>query len=53
MPSDSVGEESRIFSALRLMNEDGRGEWFKIGDLKHRDELGFHWLVGRTSLNHH
>jgi len=24
------------------------GEWFKTGDLMHCDELGFHWLVGRT-----
>lgn len=24
------------------------GEWFKTGDLLRRDELGFHWLVGRT-----
>ncbi|RXH42337.1 class I adenylate-forming enzyme family protein [Bradyrhizobium zhanjiangense] len=24
------------------------GEWFKTGDLVRRDELGFHWLVGRT-----
>ncbi|UPJ31486.1 acyl--CoA ligase [Bradyrhizobium sp. CW1] len=24
------------------------GEWFKTGDLMRRDELGFHWLVGRT-----
>ncbi|MFQ3453902.1 class I adenylate-forming enzyme family protein [Bradyrhizobium sp. UFLA01-814] len=24
------------------------GEWFKTGDLMHRDQLGFHWLVGRT-----
>ncbi|MDA9505142.1 acyl-CoA synthetase [Bradyrhizobium sp. CCBAU 11386] len=23
------------------------GEWFKTGDLLRRDELGFHWLVGR------
>ncbi|WP_426411764.1 class I adenylate-forming enzyme family protein [Bradyrhizobium ganzhouense] len=23
-------------------------EWFKTGDLLRRDELGFHWLVGRT-----
>ncbi|WP_027515885.1 class I adenylate-forming enzyme family protein [Bradyrhizobium sp. WSM1417] len=23
------------------------GEWFKTGDLMRRDELGFHWLVGR------
>ncbi|WP_271627567.1 class I adenylate-forming enzyme family protein [Bradyrhizobium sp. CCBAU 11445] len=23
------------------------GEWFKTGDLFRRDELGFHWLVGR------
>ncbi|MGY4298939.1 acyl-CoA synthetase (AMP-forming)/AMP-acid ligase II [Bradyrhizobium sp. i1.4.4] len=24
------------------------GEWFKTGDLLRRDELGFHWLIGRT-----
>ncbi|WP_027577735.1 class I adenylate-forming enzyme family protein [Bradyrhizobium sp. WSM1743] len=24
------------------------GEWFKTGDLLRRDELGFHWLVGRS-----
>ncbi|MGY3363370.1 acyl-CoA synthetase (AMP-forming)/AMP-acid ligase II [Bradyrhizobium sp. GM2.4] len=24
------------------------GGWFKTGDLMRRDELGFHWLVGRT-----
>lgn len=24
------------------------GEWFKTGDLLRCDELGFHWLVGRT-----
>ncbi|MCP1838680.1 acyl-CoA synthetase (AMP-forming)/AMP-acid ligase II [Bradyrhizobium sp. USDA 4524] len=24
------------------------GEWFKTGDLMRCDELGFHWLVGRT-----
>lgn len=24
------------------------GEWFKTGDLLRRDELGFHWMVGRT-----
>ncbi|MEY9104458.1 acyl-CoA synthetase (AMP-forming)/AMP-acid ligase II [Bradyrhizobium yuanmingense] len=24
------------------------GEWFKTGDLLRRDELGFHWFVGRT-----
>lgn len=24
------------------------GEWFKTGDLFRRDELGFHWLVGRN-----
>ncbi|WP_342709944.1 class I adenylate-forming enzyme family protein [Bradyrhizobium sp. B124] len=24
------------------------GDWFKTGDLMHRDEFGFHWLVGRT-----
>ncbi|MGY4627058.1 class I adenylate-forming enzyme family protein [Bradyrhizobium sp. USDA 4486] len=24
------------------------GEWFKTGDLMRRDDLGFHWLVGRT-----
>lgn len=24
------------------------GEWFKTGDLLRRDELGFHWWVGRT-----
>ncbi|WP_441258763.1 class I adenylate-forming enzyme family protein [Bradyrhizobium sp. 521_C7_N1_3] len=24
------------------------GEWFKTGDLLRRDDLGFHWLVGRT-----
>ncbi|WP_456813848.1 class I adenylate-forming enzyme family protein [Bradyrhizobium sp. USDA 4529] len=24
------------------------GGWFKTGDLLRRDELGFHWLVGRT-----
>ncbi|WP_245311684.1 class I adenylate-forming enzyme family protein [Bradyrhizobium pachyrhizi] len=24
------------------------GQWFKTGDLMRRDELGFHWLVGRT-----
>ncbi|MBH5400749.1 acyl--CoA ligase [Bradyrhizobium sp. CNPSo 4010] len=24
------------------------GEWFKTGDLMHRDNLGFYWLVGRT-----
>lgn len=24
------------------------GEWFKTGDLMLCDELGFHWLVGRT-----
>ncbi|WP_271612275.1 class I adenylate-forming enzyme family protein [Bradyrhizobium sp. CCBAU 21362] len=24
------------------------GEWFKTGDLMRRDELGFHWFVGRT-----
>ncbi|MGY3582526.1 acyl-CoA synthetase (AMP-forming)/AMP-acid ligase II [Bradyrhizobium sp. USDA 4341] len=24
------------------------GEWFKTGDLMHRDEHGFYWLVGRT-----
>ncbi|WP_051379870.1 class I adenylate-forming enzyme family protein [Bradyrhizobium murdochi] len=23
------------------------GEWFKTGDLLRRDELGFHWFVGR------
>lgn len=23
------------------------GNWFKTGDLMRRDELGFHWLVGR------
>lgn len=25
------------------------GEWFKTGDLLRRDELGFHWLVGRKT----
>ncbi len=24
-----------------------KDEWFRTGDLMHRDELGFHWLVGR------
>ncbi|MDA9405337.1 acyl-CoA synthetase [Bradyrhizobium sp. CCBAU 45384] len=24
------------------------GDWFRTGDLMRRDELGFHWLVGRT-----
>ncbi|MCK1615550.1 acyl--CoA ligase [Bradyrhizobium sp. 159] len=24
------------------------GGWFRTGDLMRRDELGFHWLVGRT-----
>lgn len=24
------------------------GQWFKTGDLMRCDELGFHWLVGRT-----
>lgn len=24
------------------------GEWFKTGDLLRRDELGFHWFVGRN-----
>ncbi|RXH24767.1 acyl-CoA synthetase [Bradyrhizobium nanningense] len=24
------------------------GGWFKTGDLMRRDELGFHWLMGRT-----
>ncbi|WP_275200534.1 class I adenylate-forming enzyme family protein [Bradyrhizobium sp. CSA207] len=24
------------------------GDWFKTGDLMRRNELGFHWLVGRT-----
>lgn len=24
-----------------------QSEWFKTGDLMRRDELGFHWLVGR------
>lgn len=24
------------------------GDWFKTGDLMRRDQLGFHWLVGRT-----
>ncbi|MDA9521232.1 acyl-CoA synthetase [Bradyrhizobium sp. CCBAU 11434] len=28
--------------------ESFEGEWFKTGDLMRRDELGFHWLVGRT-----
>jgi len=25
-----------------------QGEWFKTGDLLRRDEMGFHWFVGRT-----
>ncbi|MDH2356902.1 class I adenylate-forming enzyme family protein [Bradyrhizobium sp. SSUT112] len=24
------------------------GKWFRTGDLMHRDELGFYWMVGRT-----
>lgn len=24
------------------------GEWFKTGDLLRRDELGFHWFIGRN-----
>lgn len=29
--------------------ESFEGEWFKTRDLFRRDELGFHWLVGRKS----